>query len=80
MYSANAAGQTIGVSDAGQEQVERPARVITPEEVIIPHQPVINPTELGRDFPESLRIEDTLFHAKALQNSFLAPCPKCRAL
>ena len=37
--------------------------MITPEEVIFLHQPVIDPTELGRDFPESLRIEDTFFHA-----------------
>jgi hypothetical protein len=39
---------------------------------------VIDPTELGGNFPESLRIEDTFFHGLAFQDSFRASCPECR--
>ena len=54
--------QAIDIAHAHQEKVKRPTGVITPGEIIFPHQPVIDPTELGRNFPESFRIEDTFFH------------------
>jgi hypothetical protein len=45
--------------------------MITPDEVIFLHQPVIDPTELRRDFPESLRIENTFFQEIRRIFSFL---------
>ena len=72
--------QPVDIAHAGQEQVERPRRVLTVDEVIFLHQPGIDPTELGGHFPESFRIEDTFSHAMTFLNSFRAPCPECRVL
>jgi hypothetical protein len=41
---------------------------------------MVDPTELGRDFPESLRTEDTFFHTMSFLRSCRAPCPECRVL
>jgi hypothetical protein len=43
--------------------------MIASDEVIIPHQAVINPTELGRHFPESFRVEDTFIHRRTFHFS-----------
>ncbi len=47
--------QTAGIGDGEQEQVKSPGGVAATTEVMIAHQPMINPTETGGDLAEPIR-------------------------
>ena len=50
--------QTLGVTDADQEEVKSPGTVITVTEPVLANEPVIDPTEMRWDLPLPFRAEE----------------------
>jgi hypothetical protein len=57
--------QTLGIGDGEQEQIKSPGAVPATLEVMIAHQPMINPTETGGDLAEPIRSQEPFVDHKA---------------
>ena len=51
--------QTLGVTDADQEEVKSPGTVITVTESVLANESVIDPTEMRRDLPLPFGTEES---------------------
>ncbi|PYJ04661.1 MAG: hypothetical protein DME25_09615 [Verrucomicrobia bacterium] len=51
--------QTLGVTDADQEEVKGPGSVITVAEPVLTNESVVDPTEMRRDLPLPFGTEES---------------------
>lgn len=51
--------QALHVGEGDQEQVERQSCAVTPLDVAVANQAVVNPVEAGRDLPDAVRSDQS---------------------